>query len=114
MVNSPSDFAATSSASFSTCSVKARRYPQTDTFHSVARASPAKAMVMAAAAAEPRYLDLLNFDTWSSPDVSIDMRHCVPEKLTIATGNASRGPGHSQRALLRALPFTFFVHVLPD
>ena len=40
-MNSPPVFALTSSANFSTCSVKALRLPQTDTFHSSANVSVA-------------------------------------------------------------------------
>ena len=51
MVNSPLVFSDTSSAIFSTCSVKARRLPQTEAFHSVAAACEAKAKVKAQTAA---------------------------------------------------------------
>ena len=41
-------------------SVKARRLPQSETFHSVAIASPAKARLIAATAVWPRYFRMLS------------------------------------------------------
>ena len=50
-MNSPSVFSETSSASFSRCSVKARRAPQVETFHSSAMAGTASDVAAAASAA---------------------------------------------------------------
>ena len=59
MVKSPLVLAETSSASFSICSVKARRLPQTDTFHLVAAITSIPATEIAALASKAIFVIFL-------------------------------------------------------